>query len=57
MMEDNDFLNKVDMGYIGLTKPKITLIKERSIEDRRPSKFEDSDNCADDPEQAWDTKE
>lgn len=27
-MENRDFLNAVDMGYVGLSKPQVTVIKE-----------------------------
>lgn len=28
MTEDIDFLNQVDQGYIGLTKPKVMIVRE-----------------------------
>lgn len=48
-IEEPDFLNKVDMGYVGLTKPDVVRIIEP---DTTPTRFEDSDNDAANPLEA-----
>ena len=49
-IDEEDWLALVQAGYVGLEKPKV----HRSYE-KEESRWEGSDNCPEDPEQAaWD---
>lgn len=51
-LEDNEFLNDVDKGVVGIDKPRIVRI---FVPDYTATRFEDSDNDAADPLEAdWD---
>lgn len=47
-----EILTAFDKGFVGVYKPKVESIKVYTIEDSPVGMFEDSDNMANDPEQA-----
>lgn len=53
--EDNAFLNDVDKGYIGFTKPQVVRTYPTPIEHLRALQgdWPDKDNDPASPEQAW----
>lgn len=53
--EDNEFLNEVDMGYIGFTSPQIEFHVPTALEHLQAIQgdWPDKDNDPASPEQAW----